>query len=252
MFFISVFLIAMVFSMFGMGGGLVYMPLFLLFIGSFREASVLSFLCILVTGFSSMIAYNREKLIDWKLVKHLGIPLIVAIFISGFILKTTEIVLLRIILGATLFLGGGLMIYPLYKRKIPNRQVQHFPNRKYRIEPVILSPVSLAIGLLSGIAGVSGVVYQIPLMTNVLGLPPHVAAASSSAILILASISGVLGRIFSNNLDVRIDLRLLLVLVCAFIGAQIGPQISLKLNKQVFRKVSGIFILIIGLFYILM
>ena len=251
MLFLSVFLIAMVFSMFGMGGGLVYMPLFLLFSDSFREASVLSFSCIVVTGFSSMIAYNREKLIDWRLVKYLGIPLITAVFISGFIFKTAEVVLFRIVLGATLFLGGGLMIAPLYKLKITSGLAQHFSDRKYRIKPVILSPVSLVIGFFSGMAGVSGIVFQVPIMTNILGSPSHVAAASSSAILVLASISGVLGRIASNHLEVRIDLRLFLVLVCTFLGAQIGPQISLKVDKQVFRKICGVFILVISLFFML-
>jgi len=71
---ISVFFIALVFSMFGMGGGLFFMPLFLLFFDSFKEASTLSFLCILVTSFSAMITYHQKKLIDWKLLGYLGIP----------------------------------------------------------------------------------------------------------------------------------------------------------------------------------
>lgn len=248
---ISVFFIAMAFSMFGMGGGLFYMPLFLLFIDSFREASTLSFLCILVTSFSAMLAYHRENLIDWRLVKYLGIPLVVMIFIAGFAIKLANVIFLRAILGLTLFSGGILMIFPLYNYKISTGLAKYFPDKKYRITPIVLIPVSLAIGFLSGMAGVAGGVFEIPLMVGILGVSAHMAAASSSAILVLAAISGFLGRFFSNNLAININLELLVVLFCAFLGAQIGPRISLRLNKQIFKRICGAFILLIGTLYIL-
>lgn len=247
---LSVFFIAMVFSMFGMGGGLFYMPLFLLFIDSFREASTLSFLCILVTTFSATLAYHRENLIDWRLVKYLGIPLVVMIFIAGFAIKLADVVFLRTVLGLILFLGGIFMIFPLHGHKILFGPAKLFPDKKYRIAPLALAPLSLAIGFFSGMAGVAGGVFQIPLMVGVLRTTAHVAAASSSAILVLAAISGISGRFFSNNLNIDYNLELSIILACAFLGAQIGPQLSLKLNKKSFKKACGIFVLLIGIFYI--
>lgn len=248
---VSVFFIAMVFSMFGMGGGLFYMPLFLLFIASFREASTLSFLCILVTAFSTMLAYHRKNLIDWRLVKYLGIPLVAMIFMTGFGLRLTNVIFLRTILGLVLFLSGVLMVLPVRSLKTPAGLARCFLDNKYHIIPIVLVPISLVVGFLSGMAGVAGGVFVIPLMTCILGACAHVAAASSSAILVLAGISGFMGRLLSDNLDINFNWGLLTVLFCAFLGAQIGPRISLKLNKQIFKRICGIFILIIGILYML-
>jgi len=248
---VIVFFVALVFSMFGMGGGLFYMPLFLLFVESFREASILSFLCILVTTFSAMLAYHKENLIDWRLVRYLGIPLVAMIFISGFVFKVADVIFLRTVLGLVLVLGGVFMIFYSPNFKISIGSVKCFSDKKYHIAPIVLAPMSLAIGFLSGMAGVAGGIFVIPLMVSILGTSTHVAAATSSAILVLAAMLGILGRLFSDSLHINFNSELLMILICAFLGAQIGPRISLKLNQQIFKKICGIFILIIGILYML-
>jgi len=248
---VSVFFIAVIFSMFGMGGGLFYMPLFLLFSMSFRGASTLSFLCILITTFSATLAYHRENLIDWRLVSYLGIPLVAMIFITGFGLRLANVIFLRTILGLVLFLSGILMVFSFRSLKMPAGLARCFLDNKYHIAPIVLVPISLVVGFFSGMAGVAGGVFVIPLMTGILGVSAHVAVASSSAILVLAAISGLMGRLLSDNLDINFNSELLTVLFCAFLGAQIGPRISLKLNKQIFKRICGIFILIIGILYML-
>ena len=59
---LSVFFIALVFSMFGMGGGLFYMPLFLCLFNP-QEASLYSYFCIFVTSLSAMYVYHKKRLI---------------------------------------------------------------------------------------------------------------------------------------------------------------------------------------------
>jgi len=226
------------------------MPLFLLFINGFRAASTLSFLCICVTSISSMTAYHRAGVIDWKLVKYLGFPLVISMFMSGYVLKTADTDLLKTVLGMALLLGGAFMLLP-FDQPQPSLNRAEIPTdrSKYLVRPILLTPVSLIIGFLCGTAGVAGGVFEIPLMIDILGVSPHVAAATSSAILVLASVSGISGRIISNNLRISVNLEMLLVLVCVFLGAQTGPRISLKMDKQVFKRICGIFVLLLGLYY---
>jgi uncharacterized membrane protein YfcA len=250
---LNVFFIALVFSMFGMGGGLFYMPLFLLFFDSFQEASVLSFSCILVTSLSAMIAYYQKKLIDWKLIGYLGIPLATSIFITGFLLKCAPVNFLKIIFGVTLFFAGILMSFPfnnyslLSKRYTPFKRLN--ADKRYSVSPITTSPLAFVIGLFAGMAGVAGGVFDIPLMVGILKVSAHVAVATSSAIIVMASLSGWIGRLVSNSAAFTISAEFVIILLCAFLGAQIGPRISLKVNKVVFKKICGIFIILIGIIY---
>lgn len=229
------------------------MPLFLLFFDSFREASTLSFLCILVTSFSAMITYHQKKLIDWKLLGYLGIPLATSIFVTGFLLKLATVDFLKIVFGVTLFLAGILMSFPVhnysFSGKISNTLERLRANKQYSVSPIILSPLALAIGLFAGMAGVAGGVFDIPLMIGILKVSAHVAVATSSAIIVVAAFSGWIGRVVSHSLAFNFSAELLIILLCAFLGAQIGPRISLSLNKNIFKKICGIFILLIGVMY---
>ncbi len=244
---ISVFIVALVFSMFGMGGGLIYMPLFLLFVKNYQFASFLSFFCIFVTAFAAMNVYRKEKLIDWALVKFLGIPLVVMTFLTGFVVRSVPFMAIKMFLGVTLALAGILMI--LSKNNILSSELSV---KKYRFAPVFLSPITLLIGGLAGMSGVAGGVFEIPLMTTVLRVPAHTAVATSSVIVFLAAASGFIGRIIGNsqNIGIRFDL-FLCVLVCAFLGGRIGPKISLNISKQVFKRFCGVFVFVIGAYYII-
>jgi len=236
-----------------MGGGLFYMPLFLLFFDSFQEASALSFLCIFVTSFSAMIAYHQKKLIDWKLLGYLGVPLAISIFITGFLLKSAPGNFLKIIFGATLFIAGILMSFPfnnysfLEKKYKPPRRLH--TDKQYSVSPIIVSPLALVIGLFAGMAGVAGGVFDIPLMVGILRVSAHVAVATSSAIIVLASLSGWIGRVAFQSVAFNISVEFLIILLCAFLGAQIGPRISLNVNKVIFKKICGLFIVLIGILY---
>ena len=62
-------------------------------------------------------------------------------------------------------------------------------------------------------------------LVGILRVSAHVAVAASSAIIVMVS------------------------LLCAFLGAQIGPRLSLNVNKVGFKKICGIFILLIVILY---
>ena len=99
-------------------------------------------------------------------------------------------------------------------------------------------------------AGVAGGVFDIPLIVGILRVSAHVTVATSSAIIVLASLSGWIGRVASHGVAFSVSAKFLIILVCAFLGAQIGPRISLNVNKVAFKKVCGLFIILIGLLYI--
>jgi len=73
--------------------------------------------------------------------------------------------------------------------------------------------------------------------------------AISVFFIVLASLSGWIGRVVSHSAAFNVSAEFLVILLCAFLGAQIGPRISLKVNKVVFKKICGLFIVLIGILY---
>jgi len=63
----------------------------------------------------------------------------------------------------------------------------------------------------------------------------------------LVSLSGWIGRVVSHSVAFNVSAKFLIILLCAFLGAQIGPRISLNVNKVVFKKVCGLFIILMSM-----
>jgi len=160
---------------------------------------------------------------------------------------------LKIVFGVTLFFAGILMLFPFnnysFLEKIYKPLKRLRAEKQYSVSPIIVSPLALVIGLFAGMAGVAGGVFDIPLMIGILKVSAHVAVATSSAIIVLAAFSGWIGRVVSHSLTFNVNTESLIILLCAFLGAQIGPRISLNLNKVIFKKICGIFIVLIGVLY---
>lgn len=254
---IVVFFIALVFSMFGMGGGLLYMPVFLFFLKNHADASFLSFLCIFVTALSATSVYYRKGLIDGRLVKYLGTPLIAVVFVAGFLSKNAPNAVLRDLLGVTLVLAGIFMVSSVKEIFSFQRVGQHlnrlFPDKEHHFSPIVLTPIILLIGFLSGMSGVAGGVFEIPIMIGLLRTSAHTAVATSSAIVTMVALSGALGRLISNDQEAAFSLPLVMCIVFgALLGGQLGPNISTKLGKEVFKRICGVFVLLMGIYFVVM
>jgi len=246
-----VFLISFLFSSFGMGGGLFYMPLFLLFVEDHFTASFLSFFCVFMTSAGAMLAYCRKGFIDWRLVRHLGLPLVGMIFLSAFFVLKLPLIMIKGIFGWTLVWAGLSMIFPRINRsffaRISADCSKRFPDKEYAFAPWLLSPLTSIIGFLAGIAGVAGGVFEIPLMASVLRVSAHTAVATSSAIIFFASCLGVVGRLIRLPRLCQMDAGLFIaLLLCSFSGAQFGPRFSIRMKPERFKKVCGVFILGLG------
>lgn len=253
--FIGVFLIALVFSMFGLGGGLFYMPLFMFFVGDLQQAALLSFLCIFVTAGSSALKYYKLKKIDWRLVFFLGIPLMAMVFLSGFLTSMIDEELVVKILGITLALAGFSLAAPVgmlnFFSFFSKRLYRVLPSKDFAFNPILMSPITVIVGFFCGVSGVAGGAFEIPIMIGCLRVSPHLAIGTSSMIVFLSSFLGIASRMhFLFDSQMLSSFMLFGVLFFVFLGAQVGPMISVNINKKVFKRICGFVVLAIGICYI--
>lgn len=255
MLFLSVFLIALIFSMFGLGGGLFYMPVFMLFFDDPQKAAFLSFLCILVTAGSSAFKYYKLRNIDWRLVFFLGIPLIVMVFVSGFVGDFFNKRWIMCILSGTLILAGFSLMMPVrildFLSRISRFLHKILPCKNFSFHPLIASPLAACVGFFCGISGVAGGVFEVPMMVGFLRVSPHLAIGTSSVIVFLSGVFGVMSRFSFLTREFNVEpITLVGILIAVFAGAYTGPSLVVRINKRILKKVFGAFIVLIGLYYI--
>ena len=65
--FCIIFLVGLVFSMFGQGGGSFFVPIMVAFSIPFHDAASTSLFVLMATSISAAWVYGRSKMIDWKL-----------------------------------------------------------------------------------------------------------------------------------------------------------------------------------------
>ena len=234
---ITFFLVSILFTMFGLGGGTLYVPILLGFSLPYSVAAGTSLLLITVGAVSATVIYARSGQIDWKFVLAVNLFSDMAAFWGGYWTFPPD--LLQVLFALVLFASGTFMIKepslkPLNYFKGRVMVWNHrFAGNNYRIIiPLILSAF-ITVGFWSGALGIGGGVFKIPIMVLLCGFPLRMAIATSSLMIATSSFWGLMGHFKAGtvNLDIGIPLA-----VIVFIGGQIGSRISLKTNKHRLRQ----------------
>ena len=227
------FFIAVVFSMFGLGGGGLYVPILLAFTLSYPVSAGTSLLLIVVGAISATVIYARSGLIDWRFVLAINPLSDLAAFFGGYFLFSPR--LLRTLFALVLIASGTFMFRVL--SPAPGRPPRkgffiwnhQFDDRTYSIPlPLILISFMLA-GFWSGALGIGGGVFKIPLMVIVCGFPLRIAIATSSLMIAMSSFWGMVGHLSVGTINLEVGIPLAAIVL---IGAQIGSRISIKTHQN--------------------
>jgi uncharacterized membrane protein YfcA len=146
---------------------------------------------VLVTAISGAIGHHKKGAVLWKAATILGISALIGAFLGGYIASHIP--------GKILKIGFGLAILAGAIRMLTAKPI------KIEQEPVdstlALVLWGLPLGIVSGIIGIGGGVLMIPVMVLALRFNMHQAIGSSTALMIFASIGGILSYIL-NGLNV--------------------------------------------------
>jgi uncharacterized membrane protein YfcA len=243
-------LISLLFSMLGLGGGILYVPVLIFSKISIHNAAAISLSIILVTSLSALFVFLKNKLVDWKLALLIDPPTDVMAFLGGYysvyfsedILKF--ILVFALILAATFMMRkAGLKTYSSSKKTcwIWNR---NFNGRRYDVNLIITLPITAGIGLLAGMIGITGGIIKLPLMVLLCGVPMDIAIATSTVMVAVTALFGLFGHVLVGHFDWNIVIPLGIV---AFIGGQIGSRLSVKTDKEKMKKIFGVLLIVIAI-----
>ena len=207
---------------FGVGGGIVLVPLLVNFAGlDQRRAAATSLLAILPTSIAGSITYLAHGQVDLLAAAVIAVGAIAGSILGGNLLKRIPLAWLRWLFIALLVVVAIRMAFIEPERSNP---------LEFSL-PVAL--VYLAIGLVMGIAsglfGIGGGVIAVPSLVALLGISDLVAKGTSLLVMIPTSIAGTATNSRNRLVDVRTGL---IVGLAASAASVLGAFIALALPPR--------------------
>ena len=220
--------------MIGLGGGLIFSPLFVLLGFPLSTAVAASLFLNGIAALSALIVYMRKKMVDYSVSIPLVITSLIGAPIGALMTHRINISVFLNILAVVLFLAAMRMLFfkkPHSHGPAPSRRMRIFGG----------GGIGFIIGFMGGLLGIGGGVFIVPLLIYMLKVPTKIAAASSIFIVCFSSFSGFIAQAATATLDWKF---IILASIFSFAGGQIGSRIMVeKLKGRGIRILFGIILL---------
>ena len=233
--FIIIFLSSLILTMVGLGGGLIFSPLFVLLKFPVTTAVSASLFLNGVAAVSAAIVYFKKKMIDVKI----GLPLVATSTLSaplGAMLTTRlNLRVFSAILALVIILAALRMLFSK-KLEFENGGLIN-PARRI----IGGGGIGMLTGLMAGLLGIGGGVFIVPLLIYVLKVPVKTAAATSIFIVVFSSFSGFIAHAAFTVIDWKF---IIFAAAFSFTGGQLGSRLMAeKLKGKTVRRIFGIVLL---------
>ena len=230
-----IFFASLILTMVGLGGGLIFSPLFVLL--NFPKTMAVSASLFLngIAAVSAAMVYMQKKMVDFSVSFSLIVTSTAAAPLGALVTHKINLKVFLTIMAIVILLAAFRM---LFSKEIKNKEIE--PTRLRSI--VGGGIIGLAIGFLAGLLGIGGGVFIVPLLIFFLNVPTKTAAASSIFIVCFSSFSGFISHASLGPVDWKF---ILLAALFSFTGGQIGSRIMAeKLKGRTVRILFGIVLLV--------
>ena len=213
------FIIAILYSSVGFGGGSSYLALLLIWEVPYYIFPVIALSCNIIVVSGNCFNYSKAGNLNLRLLLPYIVGSIPLAFIGGSL--PIEKRIFEILLFVVLTIAGFLL---LFKFKL-------YDNKKiiYKKIPNIISIIIGGIlGFISGVVGIGGGIFLSPILFLLkAGRPKHIITVASMFILI-NSIFGIFGQL-TKNLVLTEIINYWFLFLAVFIGGQIGNFLNIKM-----------------------
>lgn len=234
----AVFIVSVIFSMFGQGGGSVYTPiLFLLGYATLTSIST-SLVLNLITALSASIVYYRSNLVDIRFALWFVPGICIGAFLGGMAAAYIDPVLLMWLFVIFLVGAGGRMIYTYWEKSAPEGACPvHYSTGMY----ALIVAFSFFVGIVSGLIGIGGGIIIVPFLIFLCRYPTKNSAGVVSFVVIFSSLFGVFGHLTSGGFDIPLIIGCAVAVV---IGATIGARSMVRIQSGYIKAGFGVILLL--------
>lgn len=234
-------LVGCVGAMLGIGGGVVIVPL-LTFLFGFEPSAAIgtSMFVVLLNALSGSVGYVRQKKVCVDAAWKFALATVPGAFLGSYVSEYLKGRSFYFVFGVFFFLFA-IHMYRKASKKVSvdtNEQVPEHYNWKFGVA------CSTIVGFIASILGIGGGVIHVPMMTYVLHFPVKVAIATSTAILCISAVAGVISHASLGHVVWLTGIGLGLG---ASIGAQIGVRLAVKTNSVLLMKATSCLVMLTSL-----
>lgn len=238
--------ISMLSSNLGIGGGILYVPMLLIFFPEYGMPLIVPISLLLGAATNIPSAYNhwRKDLVDIKLgLFMMTAALFGAVWGAVFTISMPE-VLIRGLFLLLLVVITFRMVYRFYKKlKKGKKAIDEDPAKRtrYRILAVVL--ISVITGFLSASLGIGGGVVTVSILILIVGFATRKGIGTSSFVIPAITTWGFLLYFFNDIGIYEINYAIIPILCpVVAIGAFVGSRLGLKFVKT--EMIEVLFILV--------
>lgn len=239
---------------FGVGGGIVLVPLLLAFYQSINVSSLVSthlafgtsLFIIVFTSMASAHEYQKNGHVVWRAVVIIGLASVVGALGGAVLASELQGKTLQRIFGGVVLISALRLLSETRKPKGEQRP---------RLGIVRLSLTGLLVGVISPLAGVGGGVFSIPIMYSLLQFPLKRALGTSSAAIVITAAAAAAGYVVrgmgnpllpGHTLGYVDYLHAVPVIVGTVLFARIGAGAAHRTDTGTLRKVFALFLFVMA------
>ncbi len=241
-------------TMIGAGGGFLLVPIFLIFYNFTPQHAIgTSTAVVFLNALSGTFSYIEQKRIDYELGVKFSVIAVVGVIIGAFLTQALNFLVFSIMFSILLIVLSYSMVFmedfSLVCEKTAQQPKKRVLNDAYGQIHTYAPDLSVGfggsfiVGILSGLLGIGGGLLHVPLMSFI-GIPIHVAAATSHFIVVITSFFGVLAFIGLHTIDFDYAI---FVGVGTILGAVFGAKAAKQTNAVVIKKIIAFLLIFMAL-----
>ncbi|WP_300461487.1 sulfite exporter TauE/SafE family protein [Desulfobacula sp.] len=236
---ILIFLVAILMTMVGKGGGNFYVVILAMAGIPMHQAATTGQFILFAASIAAMVIFQKNKSVSWSLAVLIGGTTSIAALGGGYFSHLFSGFMLKLIFAFMLFAAGAVMLAPI-KKETEGGVKNRFGTMKiksvgqiYGVNLWIALPVTILTGFGSGMVGVSGGSFLVPLMVIACKIPMHMAVGTASTLIAATAFMGFSGHAIQGDFNPAWAVPLAIVTIA---GGVIGGKFALKTKPRHLKK----------------
>lgn len=234
-----VFVVAIAMTMVGKGGGNFYVVILAIANIPMHEAATTGQFILFSASIAAMIIFQKSKSVSWPLAILVGASTALSALGGGYFSHLFSGFSLKLLFVVMLLAAGAVMLIPFPEdQKIAGNKRAGVITIKsgsetYRVSLWISLPATVLTGFASGMVGVSGGSFLVPLMVLACGVPMHAAVGTASTLIAATSFMGFTGHAVQGHFNPSWAIPLAVITV---VGGIVGGELSLKTKPKYLKR----------------
>jgi uncharacterized membrane protein YfcA len=240
-------------TMIGIGGGVIFVPVFLLLFNFDPQQAIGTSLCaVFFNALSGSISYLRQKRVDIKAGWKFALATLPGAWLGAwldryFTPQILELTFAILLMAIAIFIFLRKEPHQIDKGEEKNaRTLIDFRGEVFKYCPRegVGIALSFVVGIFSSLLGIGGGILHVPALIFLLGFPVHVATATSHFVLAISTLAGSITHYFLGDILI---LPAMIVAASAIIGAQLGATLSRKAQNKLITRLLAAALLLVGI-----